>query len=408
MKRDIVLFTGVQRFCRNLKERGYGIAVLREQGEAVIDRAEVDYLIDYDPRGLHALMEVVKQLPYRESILTVINRRERRVKEFAALNAALGRTGIGLEQAEWLTDKYLMRKRIAQHDPSLVPPFQLIEDPGMPPSQLRIGFPLMIKPRNLFKSILVTRCDGPAELGPALRSVAGRLAEAASRHGVEPERGVLAEEFLRGREFSIDSFVSPEGHIYHSPVVDLVVAEDIGVHDFHVFARKVPSQFASSQVAAIEEVAERGLRALGVANSPAHIDMIYTPTGPKVLEVGARVGGYRSEMMMLSFGVDLDEVAFSTSLGKGGDFVPRFEKGTAVLEFFPLREGILKGIEGLKEVRRLDSFHRLRQRTRAGEMVGLARQGYRCPLFVILNHNDQRAVNRDVEEARRTITIEVE
>lgn len=407
MRGDIVLFTGIQRFCRTLKERGYGIAVLREKGEELSDRAEIDYLIDYDPRDLHALAETVKGLPYRERILTVINRRERRVKELSVLNKALGMIGIGLEEAECLTDKYLMRKRMARHDPSLVPPFQLIEDPGAPPSQLKIGFPLMIKPRNLFKSILVTRCEGPAELKPALRSIAGRLAEAASRHGVEPERGLLAEEFLWGREFSIDSFVSPGGRVYHSPVVELLVAEDIGIDDFHVFARKVPARFASSQVAAIENIAEQGLRALGMINSPAHIDMIYTATGPKIFEVGARVGGYRSEMMKLSFGVDLDEVAFSTSLGKGGDFVSTFEKSTAVLEFFPPREGILKGIEGLQKVRRLGSFHRLRQRTKGGEMVGLARQGYRCPLFVILNHDDPLAVNRDIENARRAIRIEV-
>jgi hypothetical protein len=136
--------------------------------------------------------------------------------------------------------------------------------------------------------------------------------------------------------------------------------------------------------------------------------MVYTPMGPKILEVGARVGGYRSDMMKLSFGIDLDEVTFSTSLGKGGVLVPRFEKSTAVLEFFPPREGILKGIKGLEEVRKLGSFHRLRERMRLGEGIGLARQGYRCPLFVILNHEDGSLVRRDMEETRRIITIELE
>ena len=123
--------------------------------------------------------------------------------------------------------------------------------------------------------------------------------------------------------------------------------------------------------------------------------------------MGARVGGYRSEMMKLSFGIDLDEVAFSHSLGKGGDLVPKFEKSTAVLEFFPRQEGTLKGIKGLEEVRRLGSFHRLRQRMNLGERVGLARQGYRCPLFVLLNHEDPSVVKGDVEVARRIISIEV-
>jgi len=403
MKRDIVLFTGIQRFCRTLKERGYRIAVLREEEEQLTGREEVDYVIDYDPQHLDGLMEKAKGLPFRDGILTVINRREKRVSEFAALNVALGRKGIGLEEAEWLSDKYLMRKRMIEHDPSIAAPFQLIEDPNSPPRHLRIGFPLMIKPRNLFKSQLVVRCNGLRELSETLRTVASRMDETANRHGVTLKKGLLLEEFLQGRELSIDSFVSPEGEIYHSPVVELVAAEDIGIQDYHVFARMVPARFEPSQVAAIEGIAEEGIRALRLINSPAHIDMVYTPMGPKILEVGARVGGYRSEMIKLSFGIDLDEVAFSTSLGKGGDLVPKFERSTAVLEFFPPREGVLKGIAGLRGV----SFHRLRERMRSGERIGLARQGYRCPLFVVLNHEDGSLVRRDMEEARRIITIEV-
>jgi hypothetical protein len=408
MKRDIVLFTGIQRFCRTLKERGYRIAVLREKGEQLTGREEVDYVIDYDSLHLDGLMEKAKGLPFRDGILTVINRREKRVREFAVLNMALGRKGIGLEEAEWLSDKYLMHKRMIDYNPSIAPPFQLIEDPSTPPRHLRIGFPLMIKPRNLFKSQLVVRCNGLRELGQTLRTVASRMDGAATRHGVTLKRGLLLEEFLQGRELSIDSFVSPGGKVYHSPVVELVAAEDIGIHDYHVFARMVPAQFEPPQVAAIEGVAEEGIRALHLINSPAHIDMVYTPMGPKILEVGARVGGYRSDMMKLSFGIDLDEVTFSTSLGKGGVLVPRFEKSTAVLEFFPPREGILKGIKGLEEVRKLGSFHRLRERMRLGEGIGLARQGYRCPLFVILNHEDGSLVRRDMEETRRIITIELE
>lgn len=407
MKRDIVLFTGIQRFCQTLKERGYRIAVLRERGEQLTGREEVDYIIDYDPRDLDGLMEKVRGLPYRNEILTIINRREKRVRELAILNTALGRKGIGLEQAEWLTDKYLMRKRMIQHDPCVSPPFQLIEDPSSPPRPLQIGFPLMIKPRNLFKSQLVVRCNGLPDLGINLRMVASRMDETADRHGVTLKKGLLLEEFLPGRELSIDSFVSPTGRVYHSPVVELMPAEDVGIEDCHVFARILPAQFDPSHVTDIERVAEEGIRALQLVNSPAHIDMVYTPMGPKLLEVGARVGGYRSEMMRLSFGIDLDEVGFSTSLGKGGTLVPKFEKGTAVLEFFPPREGILRGITGLEVVRGLESFHRLLQRMRPGEGIGLARQGYRCPLFVVLNHEEESVVRRDIEEARKAITIEV-
>jgi hypothetical protein len=42
-----------------------------------------------------------------------------------------------------------------------------------------------------------------------------------------------------------------------------------------------------------------------------------------------------------------------------------------------------------------------------GRKAGLARQGYRYPLFVVLNRENSLVVNRDVEQAGGTMTIEV-
>ncbi|MBF0551117.1 MAG: hypothetical protein HQK60_11345 [Deltaproteobacteria bacterium] len=59
---------------------------------------------------------------------------------------------------------------------------------------------------------------------------------------------------------------------------------------------------------------------------------------------------------------------------------------TAILEYFPPRPGILQAITGQDRIKELPSFYRLKQRADLGAAVGLTGDGYRCPVFVILNH----------------------
>jgi len=79
-----------------------------------------------------------------------------------------------------------------------------------------------------------------------------------------------------------------------------------------------------------------------------------------------------------------------------------------VAELFPPRPGRLDAIHGLERVRLLRSFHRARQRIPVGDPVGWARDGFRCPLFVILTHDDPRVVEEEVERLPGLVDIRVD
>jgi cysteine synthase A len=126
-----------------------------------------------------------------------------------------------------------------------------------------------------------------------------------------------------------------------------------------------------------------------------------------VLDVGPRIGGYRSEMMALAYGCPLDPMNLELSMGVTPQWSPRWQKAVAVLELFPPRNGILNGISGLDEAKRLPSFHRLVIRASPGEEVGLAKDGFRCPLFIILVHETEEVLQENLEFIRSRVKIEL-
>jgi len=405
-RRDIVFFTGIQRLCQALKMEGYRIAILKGMDEILRRDHGCDFVIPYDPDRLEELEKRLMAWPMREQVIAVINRREKRVKELSCLNRALGIDGIKKETAIWTTDKYLMRLRLLEEDSSMIPEFQLVHIEGRC-EPIEIPFPILLKPRNLFKSQLIKLCRDIEEVEEAKKEIRVRLDATGLRNGVRLMRSLVAESYLEGREATIDSLIDGQGRIYHTPAVDLIPAGHLGIEDHHIFARILPSQMRPEEEVALQEVVEKAAMSFKIRRSAIHSDLIIKDGRAILLEIGARVGGYRSEMMELAFGFSLDRGNFQVAMGKRPDTFIRFRRAVAVLEFFPEEEGILKGIRGLDMAKGLPSFHRLRRRIPDGGEVGLARQGYRCPLFIFLAHPSRDVVRRDMERLRKSIQIEI-
>lgn len=391
----IVLFTGVQRLARRMRETGFESACLIEPGEEVSSPHEVDHWIPYDPQDLPSLERWVMSWELRHRVVAVINRREKRVHEYGHLASALGLPGITPGQAEILRDKLLLREEIARYWPDLNPRFA-VADLGSPDPP-DVPLPFLLKPRNLFKSQLITLCQA-AEDWDLAREEISRLREPTERrHGVRLMGGVLAEGYVTGAEASLDVMVCPDGEVMFTPAVTLLPARHWHMADFHVAVRRLPSTLSPEEEALARQAVLRLVSGLGLRCTPLHVDLVVAHGRVFILDVGPRVGGYRSEMMGLGFGAPLDPLALELALGHRPEWRPRWEKGVAVVELFPQDQGRLTGISGLDRVRRLRSFHRLRQRTAIGEEVGWARCGYRCPLFVILAHQDPEVVSEEVE-----------
>ncbi len=401
---DIIIFTGAQRFCGVARAQGYTVAALQDRNEDLTGREDIDLVIPYSRDDLDALEETIQKAPWKDRVAAVFNRRELRTREAAAINHARGLSGVTLKQADIVTDKFLLHEALSVTCPDLVPRYELLT-PGQTPS---VPPPVALKPRNLFKSQLIRLCESEEEIVAAVERFEAEAEAVARRHGALLREGALSEEYIKGKECALDSFVDENGRAIHGLFTELIGARARGIDDFHVYARLSPGDFSQKERRAVCAAAERAIAALGLRNSATHMDFIISESGPKILEIGARIGGYRSEMAERTFGYSLDQALLDTLVGKEPDVEPRFQWNTAVLEFFPDRQGVLKDLAGMERIKKLESFCRARLRFQIGEKVGLARHGFRCVLFVVLNNQDKMELESDIRSCEEVIRVELE
>ena len=404
----IVLFTGVQRLARGLRSQGLLSACLVEPDEVFTSPEDLDFLIPYDPGDPESLKDWAMNWPHRDRVRAVINRRERRVPEHAMLNAVFGRPGVTPEQARICRDKYRFREFLSKRAPYLNPPFESVshienrEKPNVP-------FPFLIKPLNMFKSQLITLCSDEGDWSRAKETLPKRLAETGIRHGVDIQNGFILEGFIEGVEVSVDSFVTEDRKIIHTPPVALTSGRKIGVaDDLHVAVRMLPARLDETAEKKVYEAVEAIIEALGLRSTPLHVDLILAGNRVYALEAAPRIGGYRSEMMSLAYGCALDPLNLELALGRPVKFKPQYERGVSVIEFFPESEGVLQEICVPEGIKVLESYLRDKRRIPVGEKVGLARDGYRCPFFIVLTHSDVDRLHNDVQESLKSVRIEVE
>lgn len=151
------------------------------------------------------------------------------------------------------------------------------------------GYPLIIKPRSGTGSMGVRRAEGPAELAEA---VAAALAEDSGDY--------LIEEFLAGREFSVEAFSFSGIHRIVAVTGKQVTANY--VESGHI----VPADVSAAERAAIRNLVTRFLDLAGITDGPSHTEVIIGPGGPRIVESHDRLGGDKIfRLVELAYGVNL-------------------------------------------------------------------------------------------------------
>jgi biotin carboxylase len=169
-------------------------------------------------------------------------------------------------------------------------------------------------------------------------AVAG--AQAASRDG-----RALCEELVDGPELTVNAFVDG-GRFVPLTVTDRERALAFGVATAHLY----PSHHRTAEVVA---AAESACRALGIAGGPTYTQVLLTPSGPRVMEVAARLGGgHDGELCAAALGVDLSAAAVLAALGRPAELAATRDCA-AVVRFLVAPPGRLVRVEGLDEARAL-------------------------------------------------------
>lgn len=311
------------------------------------------------------------------------------------------------ESLEICNSKLEMRKKFMERYPEITPKFMFIKDMNnIEDISQNIGFPCVTKPLNLTKSRLVIRSGNREELERNLQNTFKKISEVYKSVHSENEPMILAEEYMEGELYSIDAYVSPKGKIHLTPIVRVVTGKDIGINDFFNYYRVTPAKITKSEEKKAQEISMKALKATGPTSVTVHIELMRTQKNDwKIVELQTRPGGYRNEMLKLSFGIKHYENDFLNRLGRRPLIYRKPISYTAVLEIFPEREGRIISVEGTGEMKKLPSFLRYEQAKSPGDMCGYSRDGYTYVLQVVLNNKNEKVLYSDLEKMKSLIKI---
>ncbi|HSH55731.1 MAG TPA: ATP-grasp domain-containing protein [Candidatus Limnocylindrales bacterium] len=325
----------------------------------------------------------------------------------AYIAQALRLTGLTISAAQAATDKLKMRAAFSQSCPHFSSAYSSVESwQDIERFIATNDFPVMLKPASLMKSLLVTRNDSIDQLHTNYKNLYQHLDEMYAKYHVATEPRIIIESFLAGSMHTVAGFVDKTGYSLLIPqIVDCLTAGDIGVRDTYLFSRQLPTTCSTTQQHTIMQAARAGVKALELTNTPVHIEIMLTPAGPKIIEIGARIGGYRARMYQHALGYDLYKAAIDTAYGKSVEVIPQRPACCAALELFPDKQGLFIGIENEHKLQQLPSLRHFSLKCRKGQHIGIASQGYKAAAVIMLVHDSRKQLDLDIQMVRQSVKV---
>ncbi|MGH3438148.1 MAG: ATP-grasp domain-containing protein [Sciscionella sp.] len=148
-----------------------------------------------------------------------------------------------------------------------------------------LDYPVVVKPTENAGSVGVTVVHRSSELDAAVAA-----AQAFPRefpHDIELDDSVLAQAYVGGREFSVESLASG-GEIQHQAITEKATTE--GAFRAET-GHTIPAALTQEESTALTDAATAGLRALGFTNGAAHIEIKLCNGDAWVIEAGLRPAG---------------------------------------------------------------------------------------------------------------------
>jgi biotin carboxylase len=420
-EKDIILYVmalppgtseSIQRYQKQIG-RPLKILLLRDsrvrQLKSQQEYEGVDFLETCDFSKPDKIAETL--LPYQDRLLAVTCRQEQSMARFAQVlpHVPYLRTP-STESLLWSSDKYEMRKRMKLYDPKITPSFTLVKQNSKAERTRvikKVGFPMIVKPANMAASLFVSICYHEKELEQSLRTVFRRIKVAYEKDARVETPRVIAEAYMEGDYYSIDSYVNSRGKIYHCPLVKQVTGRSLGHDDFYNYLQITPTSLKTETTKRAKLVAEKAIHALGLRSTIAHTELIKIDDEWKVIELGARMGGFRHVLHQLSCDIDhaLNDVLIRIPQKPK---IPKKCKGYAcALKWFADKEGTITEMKGTKKIEQLESFHKITINKKVGDRAVFARNGGRSVFNLLMYNDDRSKLLADIRRVEKMIHIKI-
>ena len=237
----------------------------------------------------------------------------------------------------------------------------------------------MLKPSTGVASLFTVRIDAVAEVADRVREFEAMLAERQVAPLQQMAGRWLVEEFLAGPAFSVESVVSG-GTVRHVAICE---KGPISGPYFREVGHSCPPHLDATSQALLAGLTERAIRAMSIDDCVTHTEFKWTADGPRLLEIGARMGG-GSIRQVVAHASSVDLVEVTLELASGGSPQPRPMPGHAAASrsLYPARPGTVGRVD-TDELSRLPGIVAVNRWLEEGAFYRVPPDGYGEVLGVV-------------------------
>lgn len=418
-KKNIIVFVGTIRQSALDELRAYGkvtgqkfriMLIWDSQYPLSKKQHGYDILLELDFSSSVKIYEAL--LPYQEELLAITCSADDNIARFAKIipHVPYLRTPT-TESITWATDKYEMRRRFRAYNPKMTPRFARIsaDTPDAAKRVIdKVGFPMIVKPTNLGASLFVQVCYHEEDLKKAMSTGFKKIRKAYEHDKRMEEPKMIAEQFMEGDLYSLDSYVNSRGDIEHTPLVRVKTGREIGRPDFYGYIQMTPTILKGETVHKAHRVAEDAIHALGLRSVTAHVELMKIDNDWKVIEVGPRLGGARDVIYKLSCDIEHSLNDILLRIPKKVK-VPKKCKGSAVfMKWFAEKEGVITEMKGIKKIEQLESFYKININKKVGDKSVFASKGGRSVFNLFMYNPDRAKLLADIRRVEKMVEIKVQ
>lgn len=380
---------------RQAKALGYQVVVVDMNPNAVgfeEDNIEKEVISTID---VEAVMNAAKQHKI-DGIMTLAS--DMPMRTVAAVSYELGLVGIDMDTAIKATNKAEMRNALLKNGVPVPKFFKVSNKKEYYETVAEFTKPFIVKPADNSGSRGIIKVADLED--KILIENAYNYSKASSRNG-----DLVVEEFMDGPEVSVET-LTVDGVCHVIQVTDKLTT---GAPHFVEMGHSQPSRLSNDVIDRIKEVAIAANKAIGINNGPSHTEIIVTKEGPKIVELGARLGGdcITTHLVPLSTGVNMVECCIRIALGEKPSFDALFNKGAAI-RYFNCNEGVIKKIYGIDLVKQNSGVKEIVFTKKVGDKVNIINSSSERVGFVISQGKSANEAISIAEEALNNIKIIVE
>ncbi|MGW3017904.1 ATP-grasp domain-containing protein [Streptomyces longwoodensis] len=345
-------------------------------------------------------LDLAAELTATRPVAAVVPGLEYAVPATAALAEKLGLPGATEAAAQALRDKVRLRE-VSGAGGVRNPRWREVHGPA-DILEFADGGPVVVKPANRQASVGVQLLDSVDE---ATAAEAWERTSSAAEYEQVPDRELtwrfLAEERLRGPEFSVEALVREGEVVFENVTAKTVVPGPYPVEQGHL----LPAPLDPATQEAFGTAIRKLVAATGFGTGILHAEWILTDEGPTLVECAGRCpGDYLVDLIDLAYGTRIRLTLIDLLAGRPVT-LPRSAERTSAIRFLAAEPGTVTGITGLDEAQRLPGVHVAEVDVEAGQEVRPWASSWDRAGHVIATGPDADTTRRRVLDADAAIRI---